>query len=108
MFFIGNSKHPISEVLKQGINQATSKKALMNLFDVTERELLAQIMRERLDGEPILSKKKDGGGFFLPETREEIDGYLKLLKRSIKTQISVYEAIKENLKTKNSITQAET
>lgn len=86
--------HPIAEILNRGSNRAIRKDNLMQLFNMTERELLAEIMRERLEGEPILAKKSDGGGFYLPANQEEIDGYLNLLKRGIDTQKSVYNAIK--------------
>ncbi len=96
-------KHPVEEVLNRGSNKAISKKHLMNFFNLTERELLAQIMRERLDGAPILAKKNDGGGYYLPANDKEINGYLNLLKRGIDTQKKVYKAVNENLNNKKAL-----
>lgn len=88
-------KHPVAEILNRGKDRAIRKENLMVLFNMTERELLAEIMKERLDGIPILAKKTDGGGFYLPADNEEIDGYLKVLKRGIDTQQNVYQSIKQ-------------
>lgn len=89
-------KHPISEILNRGQENAIPKMQLMKYYGLTERELYSQIERERLAGIPILSRKNEGGGFYLPGTQAEITEYLEMLKRGIDSQINVYNAIQNS------------
>lgn len=85
----------IANLLSEGKENAKNLNTLVNYFGGTgKREVLNQIERERKNGVPILAKKTDGGGYYLPKDSEEIYEYLGMLNRTIETQTEVYRAIK--------------
>lgn len=55
-----------------GENAAVSADNLMRALNITRRELYSVIRSERLKGAPILSQKKNGGGYFLPMTDYDV------------------------------------
>lgn len=66
----------VFELLQQfgafGENAAVSADNLMVATNTTRRELYRAIRSERLKGTPILSQKKNGGGYFLPLTDHDV------------------------------------
>lgn len=90
-----DEKFPVAEVLSRGRENATSRETLKNYFSFSDRELYAEIERERLNGKCILAKKNDGGGYYLPASQTERDEYLEVLLSLINSHRSVYDAIKK-------------
>lgn len=85
----------IQELLNEGKENAINLKDLVRYFNTSsQREVLAQIERERKAGTPILAQKSNGGGYYLARDKEELKEYLNLLGRNIKTQQEIYQALK--------------
>lgn len=73
----------IYEVLKEGKENAMTKKQLCEMFGITAETLRLQIQKERLNGVPILSSTEPPGGYFKPSGIEELLEY----KRSQESRI---------------------
>lgn len=86
-------KFPVAEILNKGKDNAISRDKLKKFFSFTDRELYAEIERERLSGKCILAKKSNGGGYYLPKNAEEKQEYLAILKSSIDSHQSVYDSL---------------
>lgn len=88
----------ITDLLNKGKENAININDLAIHFpEASQRNLREQIERERKQGNPILAKKNDGGGYYLPKSEEEILEYLELLNHSIQSLQDVYTAIKSHL-----------
>lgn len=80
--------------MNKGKANATPFKDLKKFYPgVTDREMYQHIERERLQGIPILSKRTDGGGYYMPDSTEEITEYLGTLSRTIQSHKDIYKAI---------------
>ena len=89
----------LREILKPGNQNATSFENLSRYFGLEKRDMLNLIERERRAGVPILSKKNDGGGYFLPETEEEKKAYLNNKLSEVATVLETLKAINTGKKT---------
>ena len=73
----------IYEILKEGRENAMTKKQLCEMFGITAETLRLEIQKERLDGALILSCSTPPGGYFRPSNVEELLQY----ERSQKSRI---------------------
>lgn len=93
----------IYEFLKQcgayGEEKAVKQEEIRNLFQLTARRFDAQVYKERAAGRIIISKTKDGGGYYLPATVEEIEGFVRVQESRIKKHAIAARPAREFMKT---------
>lgn len=88
----------IAELLNKGAGSAINSSMLQKVTGLDARVVLAQIERERKDGKQIIAKKKDGGGYYLPDTEEELKAYIYNKTNEIITNIETVLSIKNGKK----------
>ena len=89
----------IETLLKYGRENAVSTKQLIALTGLTEREVRRQIALKRRQGALIVSTSvKGNSGYFLPETKAEIEKYVKTQNRRAITELSNLKYAKKWLK----------
>ena len=84
----------IFELLNKGKDNAISSKNLENVLQLSTRELHAQIERERREGKPIMAKRDNGGGLYLPGSEEEKEEYLNKKKNEVITILETCLSVK--------------
>ena len=62
------------------------------------RELREQVARERVAGSLICSTKGNGGGYYIPETDEELQNYCRMMRSSAIGHFSAMKAARAELK----------
>ena len=72
----------IAEMLLQGERNAIPMSHLADITGMPVRKLKAEVLRERLHGELILSSDK---GYYLPDSDEEIMMYTRKRKAYLRT-----------------------
>jgi len=75
----------IAPMLKEGEANAISTQSLMLRTGLSERQLRQQIFNERAAEQPILSRKGNGGGYYLPEKPEEAAAFAKFMEKEAKS-----------------------
>lgn len=70
----------IHEVLNTGHKNAITGQELSDFFMCDIREITEQIARERREGAPICAATNGKPGYYLPETRKELETYCERLK----------------------------
>ena len=78
----GSQPLRIADFLHSGAENAVSRRDLMSLTDMSDRELRLQIEAERRQGCPILSDNVHG--YFLPGDQAERDRCVRSLRRRAK------------------------
>lgn len=84
----------ITDLLLEGKENATPREKLKNILCVNERVLYRLIESERRKGAAILSKKEDGGGYYLPANEKERAEYLNTAMNDIISNLRTYHAVK--------------
>lgn len=70
----------VSEILGKGITNATPGRQICSLLGITPRELTRAVETERRNGQPICaSSDSTNPGYYLAETREEMERYCRAL-----------------------------
>lgn len=69
----------ISEMLKAGEQNATTSGELCRALNLHPRELTQQVQRERRAGKPICATSTGKGGYYLAETKEEMQRFCRAL-----------------------------
>ena len=70
----------VSEVLGKGVSNATPGRQLCSLLGITPRELTKAVENERRSGQPICaSSDSSNPGYYLAESREEMERYCRAL-----------------------------
>lgn len=96
-----SAKHPmiVADVLPTGQASAVTSQALCDLLGFeSPRELQKEIARERAAGAVILSSCRDGGGYFLPETNQEVKAFIKTLENRGKNTFMALKSARNYLK----------
>ena len=86
----------IYKLLRQGAENAASRRYLANLTGLRERDLRRLIERERRAGIPILSNARDG--YYLPADAEEVRRFLKSMYRRADSIRTTADAIRDAYK----------
>ena len=88
----------VSELLNKGKENAITTKELMEKCNFpSNRELTAQVSRERAAGVLICSKTSGHGGYYLPKNREEIVEFINSMSSRAKNIFSTLKYAKEYL-----------
>ncbi len=89
----------IEQFLKVGKRNAISSKTLADLTECKSvRELQEIISREREAGEVILSTCENGGGYFLPENRDEVLEFIRTLESRGRNTLGALRSARNYLK----------
>ena len=89
----------IHELLKYGRRNAVSPDYLKKLLGLTStRAVQKQVEYERRQGKVILSNTQAPGGYFLPETRQEIECFIKTLENRGNSTLEILDSSKKLLK----------
>lgn len=88
-----NQPFRVSDLLQQGAENAISRRDLMSLTGLSDRELRLTIETERRHGTPILSDCI--GGYFLPGNQSELDRCVRSLRRRAKEIEATAAAIEQ-------------
>ena len=87
----------IKELLQYGRAAAVSAENLMIATGLKDRrELYERIETERKAGAVILSNK-ESGGYYLPETRQELQEFITTAEKTIRTTARTLESARELL-----------
>lgn len=70
----------IHEVLNTGHKNAITGRELAGFFKCDIRDITERIEQERREGVPICAATSGKPGYYLPETREELEKYCERLK----------------------------
>ena len=73
-------RNVIHEVLAEGAENARTAGELQNLLGLTKRQLTKAVEAERRAGWPICANTTEHRGYYLAESREEMEAYCKRLK----------------------------
>ena len=88
----------VMEVLPIGRENAIGSQELADkLHFESIRDLQMEIARERLAGAVILSTCGHGGGYFLPDDRQEIKQFIRTLENRAKNTLAALESARELL-----------
>lgn len=71
----------ISDILLKGRRNAQTAKELAEILNKKPREITLAIEEERRAGKPICASCGKNPGYFLAETREEMEGYCRALHK---------------------------
>lgn len=86
----------IHDVLRKGKTQAISAEEVALLCGLpSKRAVVEQVAKERIDGHIICSTRK---GYFLPETREELQEFVDLMEGRAKKTFAVIKKARHLLK----------
>ena len=88
----------IAELLSKGQNNAISTRELCDVTGLCKRDLREQVRRERLAGAVILSRRENGGGYYLPETKEEIQAFINTMGKQGRSIFSARKSAAAALK----------
>ena len=102
----------IQEVLNTGRENAITGQELADFYKCDIREITERIARERREGAPICAATRGKPGYYLPETREELEAYCERLKgRAIelfKTRQALIHVLKQIPETNQNTTAGNT
>lgn len=85
----------IRDLLKEGEENSTKARVLMQILGVDYSQIKAQVHYERAQGVPILSKFEKGGGYFLPKDQEEFDRYITRRTGQFKKSLVLFNSLKK-------------
>ena len=89
----------ISDFLAEGKRNAVSSQQLANLAGCKSvRELQTVIAQARAAGEVILSTCENGGGYFLPENRDEVLEFIRTLESRGRNTLGALRSARNYLK----------
>lgn len=72
----------VNELLKIGKSNIMTSEELINALKLSgTRELVSIVQKERQQGAVILSTCGNGGGYYLPETEQELKEFIKSMDR---------------------------
>ena len=72
----------VNELLKIGKSNIMTSEELINSLKLSgTRELVSIVQKERQQGAVILSTCGNGGGYYLPETEQELKEFIKSMDR---------------------------
>ena len=72
----------VNELLKIGKSNIMTSEELINTLKLSgTRELVSIVQKERQQGAVILSTCGNGGGYYLPETEQELKEFIKSMDR---------------------------
>ena len=95
----GRSQGTIEQLLLPGAENAVTTRQLLAATGIRYvADLQKQIERERAAGALILSKCYDGGGYYLPASRDEIARYVQTLSRRAKSTFRTLRAARRVLR----------
>lgn len=87
------------DLIPKGKDSARGCKELAAVTGMTEKQVRATIGRLRLEGAVICSSLDNtGGGYFLPETLEELQEYVNTEKARINTAAEALRAAENEIK----------
>lgn len=88
----------VMEVLQEGKENAISARDLCTYLGFDSiRCLQKEIERERKAGAVILSTCQDGGGYFLPETAQEVKQFIRTLENRARNTFAALKSAKRLL-----------
>lgn len=89
----------INELLNRGKENAITTTELMRACNLEHRrDLTLQIARERATGALICSTTSGQGGYYLPESREEVVEFINSMSSRAKNTFKAVKAAREYLK----------
>lgn len=89
----------VNELLKRGKENAITTEELIRACNFScRRELTKQIMRERAAGALICSTTAGQGGYYLPQSREEVTEFINSMSNRAKNTFKAVKAAREYLK----------
>lgn len=89
----------IYELLKKGQNNAMSSEELIKALPIQNKRVMQEIIaKERESGKVILSTTKNGGGYYLPGTREELTEFINTLSKRAGNTFKALRSAKALLK----------
>ena len=87
------------DLIPKGKDSARGCKELAAVTGMTEKQIRATVSRLRLEGAVICSSLDNtGGGYFLPETLEELREYIGIENARIRTAAEALRAAENELK----------
>lgn len=93
-----NKKQTIESRLPMGKANAIPSQSLADLIGCKSvRELQELIAAERAAGAVILSTCYDGGGYYLPETKAEVQEFIRTLESRGKNTLAALRSAREYL-----------
>ncbi len=93
----GTKRNMISEILPEGKSNAITGRELCTLLGLTQRELTMQIQQERQAGAAICASTDGKPGYYLAESKAEMDYYLRSLDHRKKELSRTYRACKKTM-----------
>lgn len=69
----------VAEALLQGRENARTTRELCKVLNLKPRELTQQIQNERRAGQPICSTNTGTGGYYLAESKQEMERFCRAL-----------------------------
>lgn len=88
----------LKERVAYGKSKAVMAREIRARLNLTARQLDTALYRERKAGRIIISKTTDGGGYYLPATREEVLAFVRQQEGRIKKHASTLRAARAFLK----------
>lgn len=89
----------VEELLNKGKANAITTEELMRACNLEHRrDLTIQIARERAAGALICSTTSGQGGYYLPESREEVAEFINSMSNRAKNTFRAVKAAREYLK----------
>lgn len=89
----------VNELLSKGKGNAITTEELIKACHFkNSRELTIQIARERSEGALICSKTSGQGGYYLPESREEVIEFINSMSSRAKNTFKAVKAAREYLR----------
>lgn len=93
------SNFVVTGVLQEGKENAISAKELCDRLGFSSpRDLQYQISRERQAGAVILSTCQDGGGYFIPESNQEVRQFIRTLENRAKNTFAALRSARRFLR----------
>lgn len=88
----------VNELLNKGKSNAITTEELVRACHFrNSRELTIQIAREREEGALICSKTSGQGGYYLPESREEVIDFINSMSNRAKNTFKAVKAARRYL-----------
>lgn len=84
----------IGDLLSTGATNGVNLRYLAAITHLSEREVRAEIQRERLSGVPILSDNLNG--YFLPGSQAEVDHFVRSMRHRAREINATADAVERN------------
>lgn len=84
----------IERLLSVGAANGVNLRHLVAMTRLSEREIRAEIQRERLAGIPILSDNLSG--YFLPGAQDEVDRFIRSMRHRAREILETANAVERN------------